>query len=37
MIKKYGLGVLPCMVPLCMGTSFVLPKYVPKNVVDEFE
>jgi hypothetical protein len=29
--------VSPCMVPLCMCTSLVLPKYDPKNIVDEFE
>jgi hypothetical protein len=37
MIKSYGLSVSPCMVPLCMYTGFVLPKYIPKNLVDEFE
>jgi hypothetical protein len=36
-IKRYGLSVSPCMVLLCMCTSFVLPKCVPKNLVDEFE
>jgi hypothetical protein len=37
MIKRYGLSVSPCMVPLCMCTGFVLPKCVPVNIVDEFE
>jgi hypothetical protein len=30
MIKRYGLSVSPCMVPLCICTGFVIPKYVPK-------
>jgi hypothetical protein len=29
--------VSPCMVPLCMCTSLVLPKCDPKNIVDELE
>ena len=37
MIKRYGLSVSPCMVLFCMCTNFVLPKYVPVNIVDEFE
>jgi hypothetical protein len=37
MIKRYGLSVSPCIVPLCMCTSFFLPKCVPKNFVDELE
>jgi hypothetical protein len=27
----------PCMVPLCICTGLVFPKYEPKNIVDEFE
>ena len=37
MIKRYGLSVSPCMVPLCMWIGLVLPKCDPKNVVDEME
>jgi hypothetical protein len=37
MIKRYGLSVSPCMVLLCMCIGFVLPKCVPKNLVNEFE
>jgi hypothetical protein len=37
MIKRYGLSVSPCMVPLCMWTSLVLPKCDPKNIVNELE
>jgi hypothetical protein len=37
MMKRYGLSVSPCMVPLCMCIGFVLPKCVPKNLVDELE
>ena len=33
--KRYGLSVSPCMVPLCMGIGFVLPKYYPKKIVLE--
>ena len=36
-IKKYGLNVSPCMVPLCMGIGCVLPKYSPMNVVVDCE
>jgi hypothetical protein len=36
-MKRYGLSVSPCMVPLCMCTGLVLPKYDPKNIVDELE
>jgi hypothetical protein len=37
MIKRYGLSVSPCMVPHCMWTGLVLPKYEPKNIVVELE
>ena len=37
MIKMYGLRVSPCIVPLCIGISFVLPKYSPVNMVLECE
>jgi hypothetical protein len=37
MMKRYGLNVSPCMVPLCMWTGLVLPKCDPKNIVDELE
>jgi hypothetical protein len=37
MMKRYGLSVSPCMVPLCMWTGLVLPKCDPKNIVDELE
>ena len=33
--KRYGLSVSPCMVPLCMGIGFVLPKCSPVNMVLE--
>ena len=33
----YGLRVFPCIIPLCIGISFVLPKYSPKKVVLECE
>jgi hypothetical protein len=35
--KRYGLSVSPCIVPLCIGTSFVFPKCSPVNMVLEFE
>ena len=36
-MKRYGLIVSPYMVPLCMCTGLVLPKYDAKNIVDELE
>ena len=33
--NKYGLNVSPCMVPLCRGIGFVLPKCSPVNMVLE--
>jgi hypothetical protein len=35
MMKRYGLSVSPCIVPLCMCTGLVLRKCDPKNIVDE--
>ena len=35
--KRYGLSVSPCIVPLCMGMGFVLPKCSPVNMVLELE
>ena len=35
--KRYGLSVSPCIVPLYIGMSFVLPKYSPVNMILEFE
>ena len=37
MIKKYGLRLSPCIVPLCIGISFVLPKYSPEKMVLDCE
>ena len=37
MIKRYGLNMSHCMVPLCMWTGLVFLKYVPKNIVVELE
>ena len=37
MMKRYGLSVSPCMVPLCICTSLVFPKWDPENIVDELE
>jgi hypothetical protein len=37
MIKRYGLSMSPCMVPLCIWTGLVLPKCDLKNIVDELE
>ena len=37
MIKRYGLRASPCIMPLRIGTSFVLPKYSPEKVVVECE
>jgi hypothetical protein len=37
MMKRYGLSVSPCIVPLCMYTGLVSSKYDPKNIVDELE
>ena len=31
--KRYGLSVSPCIVPLCIGMGFVLPKCSPVNMV----
>ena len=31
-IKKYGLSVSPCIIPLCMRIGYVLSKYSPTNV-----
>jgi hypothetical protein len=36
-MKRYGLSMSLCMVPLCMCIGLVLPKYDPKNIVDELE
>ena len=36
-INRYGLSVLPCMVPLYMRIGCVLPKYSPMQVVVECE
>ena len=35
--KRYGPSVSPCIVPLCIGMGFVLPKCSPMNMVLEFE
>ena len=35
--NRYGLSVLPCIVPICMGMGFVFPKCSPVNIVLEFE
>ena len=35
--KMYGLSVLPCIVPFCIGMRFVFPKCSPVNIVLEFE
>ena len=32
-INRYGLSVSPCMVLLCMGICFVLPKCYPVNMM----
>jgi hypothetical protein len=37
MMKRYGLSVSPCMVPLYMWTGLVFPKWDPENIVDELE
>ena len=37
MINIYGLKVSPCIVPLCIGISFVWPKYSPVNIELECE
>ena len=37
MMNKYGLRVSPCIVPLRMGMSCVLPKCSPMNVVVDCE
>ena len=36
-IKRYGLSVTPCIVPLCMGIGCVLSKYSLTNVVVDCE
>jgi hypothetical protein len=36
-IKRYGLNVSPCMVPLCMGIGCVLPKSSQVHVVVDCE
>ena len=36
-MKRYGLSLSPCMVPCCMWTSLVFPKWDPENIVDELE
>ena len=33
MIKSYGLRVSPCIIPLCIGISFVWPKYSLVHIV----
>ena len=35
--RMYGLSVSPCIVPLCIGMSFVFLKCSPVNMVLEFE
>ena len=37
MMKRYGLNVSPCMVPLCMWIGLVFSKWDPENIVDELE
>ena len=37
MIKRYGLSVSHCMVPLCIWTGLVLLMCEPTNIVDELE
>ena len=37
MIKRYGLRVSHCIVPLYIGISFVWPKYYPVNMLLECE